>query len=69
MAWLAVNFDGSETVSPSKPERDFREWSCYQKVFVESEVGFECFTLDLPKGSIYKLTGKNMTWNDEPIEI
>ena len=27
------------------------------------------YYIDLPKGSIKKLIGKDLTWNDEPVKI
>lgn len=69
MAWLAVNKNGVETISPEKPERDFNEWSYYAEICVESEYGTECYTIDLPRGTIIKLIGRELTWNDEPVEI
>ena len=69
MAWLAVNKDGTETVSPQKPIRDFWEWSYLEEIWVESECGSAEITIMLPKGSIYKLIGKELTWSDEPVEL
>lgn len=69
MVWLAVNKNGTETVSPQKPIRDFMEWSYSEEICVESECGSVELTIMLPKGSIYKLIGKELTWNDEPVKL
>lgn len=42
---------------------------CSAKVDVESECGSVDMTLILPKGSIYKLIGRELTWGDEPVEL
>ncbi len=66
MAWLVVERDKSEWIFKKKPFRngndDYSYWgnidSCYNRNYME-----------LPKGSIKKLIGKELTWNDEPVEI
>ena len=40
-----------------------------EEVYVESEQGSVSIEIELPKGSIYKLIGKELTWDDEPIEL
>lgn len=57
MAWLAVNKNETEVIFHSKPIRFEKYW--------ESNDDY----VDLPSGSIEKLTGKQLTWEDEPIEI
>lgn len=70
MAWLAVNGNGDETISPEKPERGWgKQWDFSEEVCVESECGSVIFTISLPKGSVYKLIGRELTWNDEPEEL
>lgn len=65
MAYLAVDKDGSELIFMNEPERDRRTGWWY-----DSDEDTECEGgIGLPKGSIKKLTGKTLTWNDEPIEI
>jgi hypothetical protein len=61
MAWLAVDEDGSECVYSYKPSR---EW------YNESELWMaHSDFVELPKGSIKKLIGRELTWDDEPVEI
>lgn len=57
MAWLAVDMTGVETIYECKPRRDVVIWKPKTKHFVE-----------LPKGSIKKLIGKDLTWEDEPVK-
>lgn len=64
MAWLAVNYNGEEYIFSNKPyRRDFvtknSQWIC--------SVNTEC--VKLPCGAIEKLISKNITWQDEPVEI
>lgn len=60
MAWLAVDKDGEEGAYQYKPIR------------IELLGGtFVCEdgTVVLPKGTIEKLIGYSLTWEDEPVEI
>ena len=66
MAWLAVNKNGDEIISPDKPTR-WGEWTDMDDVCIESEWGE--VDMILPKGSIYKLIGRELTWDDEPVEL
>lgn len=61
MSWVAVGYKGSEWVYSKKPERStvYRTW--------RTEVWDNA--VRLPKGSIEKLIGKKLNWNDEPIEL
>ena len=61
MAWLAVDKDGSEIVYGDKPYRYdwLGEWCC------EIGVGL----VYLPKGTIKKPIGKELTWSDEPVKL
>jgi len=58
--WLAVDQDGEEWLFWEKPERNDLTgdgWASWEEN--------PC----LPKGSIKKLIGKELTWEDEPFEI
>ena len=61
MAWLAVDEDGEEYIYEHKPFRDeiLMAW-----LNVE-----ETNYIILPKGSIKKLIGRELTYEDEPVEI
>lgn len=66
MAWLAVDKDNTEIISSVLPLRTEYGWECCS----ENCGGWvEDYSIELPKGSIKKLIGKDITWNDEPIRI
>lgn len=62
MAWLAVDDDGTEIIFDDEnyPYRNIeqKEWKCKNEEYV-----------DIPKGSIEKLIGRKLTWEDEPVEL
>lgn len=69
MAWLAVDKDGQEYLYLDKPERHI-----HYNVFKSDEIDFEIWVsygdnVKLSKGSIEKLMGRKLTWDDEPVEI
>lgn len=57
MAYLAVDKDGDEWVYEEYPERHYSVWDSYTH------------RVELPKGSIAKLIGRELTWEDEPVEL
>lgn len=59
MAWLAIDKDGRETIYERRPSRGDSEW------FPHTIEDF----IELPKGSIHKLIGRELTWEDEPVEL
>lgn len=59
MAWYAVDLDGSECRYEIKPIRTTDIW------LIDGDGNID----NLPKGSIKRLTGKDLTWDDEPIEV
>jgi len=61
MAWLAVDKDGNEYVFESKPEKGYHNWHVWEEI--DRDI------VELPKGSIEKLIGKKLTWEDEPLKI
>lgn len=58
--YVAVDKDGDEYIYRNKPKRGHQAWVICQ---VESDV------IPLPKGSIEKLIGRKLTWEDEPVEL
>lgn len=57
MAWLAVDKHGTECIFGFKPSRSqFGTWRIGPHII-------------LPEGSIKKLIGRELTWEDEPVEI
>ena len=59
MAWLAVDKDGTECICSTKPYRV----RCIGNNF------FRTCAIELPKGSIKKLIGRNLTLKDEPVNL
>ena len=60
MTWVAVETKGSEWVFSGKPKRSqFNTW--------RTEVWDNA--VKLPKGSIKKLIGRELTWSDEPVKL
>lgn len=57
MAWVAVDADGMEYIYGSKPSRFAEYWDNY------------CPSINLPKGSIKKLIGRELSWEDSPVEL
>lgn len=64
MAWVAVDFDGMEYIFASKPIRN-KVYNCWQ--LDDSRLLLD--VVDLPKGSIKKLIGIGLSWNDAPVEL
>ena len=59
MAWLAVDMDKAEFIYNEYPERG-------DGVF---DPDIKCNFAELPKGTIKKLLGYELTWEDEPVEL
>ena len=59
MAWVAVNKNGGEVIFDFEPYRrhDF---------FWAKDFGNDIY---LPKGTIKKLIDRDLTWQDEPVEL
>lgn len=65
MAWVAVDEDGSEYIYDDKPERANGYWDRQ-----EDKEGYPIGgVVLLPNGAIKKLIGRELTWNDESVEI
>lgn len=60
MAWLAVDEDGMECAYSSKPVWEEYQWTPWEE---------GCNYVILPKGSIEKLIGKKLTWEDGAVEV
>jgi hypothetical protein len=58
MAWIAVNKNGDEVIYQSKP----------YKLVEEFQTDYEEFIF-VPNGTSLKLTGKQMSFDDEPIKL
>ena len=66
MAWVAVNKNGDEYIYEAMPERCFGwQWvptfcECQDRIYN---------SVKLPKGSIKKLIGRELSFSDEPVEL
>lgn len=72
MAWIAVNEYGEEFIFDYEPHRASVYTSDDEKIeYWEGyrEGSFTDKSIGLPEGSIKKLIGKDLTWNDEPVEL
>ena len=59
MAYVGVDKNDSEWIFEYKPDRDARI-----PIWLNGRDYME-----LPKGSIAKLIGRELTWDDEPVEL
>lgn len=64
MAFVAVDFDGKEYIYASEPERS-KECRCWLVDSWRTLLDI----VELPRGSIKKLIGRELYWNDEPVEL
>ena len=60
MAWVAVDKDGRECVYQFHPKRSINQFIPLYEYSM---------WLVLPKGSIKKLIGKDLSWQDNPVEL
>lgn len=71
--WLVVSKDGTEFIFEIEPyrcpcdaenpdDKFYWDYGCWN---YGSARGY----IELPKGSIEKLIGKKLTWNDEPVKL
>lgn len=65
MAWVAVHKNGGESIFAFKPVRKFDCW--WNKQTTEND--WYDTEISLPKGAIKKLIGRDLTWEDEPVEL
>lgn len=64
MAWLAVNRNGKGFIFGDKPHREIsRHFGDYWETTWTGKY------VELPKGSIKKLIGRELKWEDSPVEI
>ena len=61
MAWIAVDKDGTENICQFRRKRD-----CIGR-FIPLYIS--SMNLTLPKDSIKKLIGRDLTWENEPVEL
>jgi hypothetical protein len=77
MAYVAVTEYGAEMMFHNKPTRQKAGGKGYD-YWQDDEVYWEVrgyttcakdYAISLPKGTIKKLIGREMTWEDEPVKI
>lgn len=65
MAWLCTDGNGDEKIFDYKPIRYKKEsFNFWSDLFYNKNVA-----ICLPKGTIRKIIGRDLTWLDEPIEL
>jgi len=63
MAWVACNNSGQEIIFRNKPLRHF----CLPS-WIANDISENRYVV-VPDGSIKKLIGRELTWEDEPVEL
>lgn len=67
MAWVAVDKNGEENIFSHKPTK-CRELDFWYDEVEDGGVIYDT-EIPLPKGTIKKLIGRDLNWNDEPVEL
>lgn len=68
MAFLSVNKDGTELITPNEPYRDYPAKDSWNDYYDNGEE-YVSLEVELPKGTIFKIIGYELNWNDKPVEI
>ena len=69
MAWLAVDMKGNERIFRNKPNYDWFEWFDEEEFYAECQCFDICTEIELPKGTFKKMIGRELTFEESPIEI
>lgn len=73
MAWVAVNKDDDEYIFQNKPKKDGNCWVDEIYESFDGQGGALTYhhnsDILLPKGSIKKLIDRNLTFEDNPVEL
>lgn len=68
MAWVATHSSGEEGMFLNKPLRgEVGMW--WDTITINSHPCSYDTEIPLPKGSIKKLIGRDLTWEDNPVEL
>lgn len=62
MAWLAVDKSGNEVIFDCRPMRKHQKYCAPYWSSIRTGV-------TLPRGTIKYLIGRELTWDDEPVEF
>lgn len=66
MAWVATDKNGEKYLYEEKP---YRGYSCIWIATFREDKDRNTDFIELPKGSIKKLIGRELSWNNEPVEL
>lgn len=66
MAWVATDKNGEEYLYEEKPSRCY---GCIWKATFREDQDRNSDFIELPKGSIKKLIGRELSWDDETVEL
>lgn len=73
MAWIATDKYGDEYIFQNQPKRDCNWWIDEIYESFDGQDGKPIYhhnsDIRLPKGSIKKLIGKELKWEDSPIKL
>lgn len=64
--WVVVDKNDDEYIFEEKPLRSAMGY--WKAVYLDYEDRVSDY-IELPKGSIKKLIGRGLTWDDEPVEL
>lgn len=65
MAFVATDKDGSEWIFAEEPHRDNYGSFWIRGYYIPKEK----LAIELPTGSIRNLIGRELTWEDDPVEL
>lgn len=77
MAWLAVDPSGNEAIFKGEPIRYYeycvgksrKDCECWiERRYITDEIYYNS-KIQLPKGTIKKLIGRDLSWEDKPVEL
>lgn len=73
MAWVAKDRDNTEYIFQNKPKCSEGYWTDEVFESFDGQGGKSIFhhatDIELPKGSIKNLIGRELTWEDNPVEL
>ena len=72
MAWVAVDRNGNENMFHNSPDKKLGGYWQDDVVYWEVRGYTTCahdYSIPLPKGTIEKLIGRQLTWEDDAVEL
>lgn len=67
MAWVAVDKDGTEAIYSIRPIRGINRLINNTEMWLLTDI--YAHYASVPKGTIKKLIGRELKWEDEPVKI